>query len=378
MIDRCPVKQRIRILRAGHAFSPSRHRKTVPIHAGQHVELKIWRSCYARRPSGRLFLCAESLAQIFVASKLRLSHDAVLNVRAFLSMKNPFLLRFLGLASFLILPALLRADPVKIVAAENFYGGVARQIAGDSASVTSILTNPNQDPHEFTSNAGTARAVADADVVIYSGIGYDSWMEKLLGVKGKTSRVVITVADLIGAKDGDNPHIWYSPKTMPALGEKLAEVLSQREPDHVVAFRKNLADFNASMKPELDKIAELRAVCADVEVTATEPVFGYMADALGFKMLNYDFQVKIMNDSEPGADETAAFEKSLTDKRAKILFYNSQVTDPTTSRVQAIARRAGVPVVGVTETQPPDEKNYVAWMLHQLDGVQAALPGKSR
>jgi zinc/manganese transport system substrate-binding protein len=287
-----------------------------------------------------------------------------------------FLLAPFAFALLLVSP--LRADPIKIVAAENFYGGVAQQIAGNRANVVSILTNPNQDPHEFTSNAGTARAVADADVVIYSGIGYDSWMEKLLGVPGKAARVVIDVADLIGAKDGDNPHIWYSPKTMPVLGEKLAEVLSQREPEQTLAFRKNLDAFNASMRPELDKIAEIRNVSAGVEVTATEPVFGYMADALGFKMLNNDFQIKIMNDSEPSADETAAFEKSLTDKQAKILFYNSQVTDPTTSRVQAIARQAGVPVVGVTETQPPDQKSYVAWMLHQLAGVQAALPAKTR
>jgi zinc/manganese transport system substrate-binding protein len=285
------------------------------------------------------------------------------------------LLVFTSLVSFI---SLARADQLKIVAAENFYGGVAQQIAGDRASVTSILTNPNQDPHEFTSNAGTARAVADADIVIASGIGYDDWMGKLLGVPGKPSRVVITVADLIGAINGANPHVWYSPKTMPALGEKLAEILDQREPDHTAFFRQNLDSFNAGMKPELDKIAEIRASSVGVEVTATEPVFGYLADALGFKMLNYPFQIKIMNDAEPGADETAAFEKSLTSKQAKILFYNSQVTDPTTARLQKIAHDSGIPVVGVTETQPPDQKSYTAWMLHELAGVQAALQGENR
>jgi zinc/manganese transport system substrate-binding protein len=265
------------------------------------------------------------------------------------------------------------ADDLKIVAAENFYGGVAQQIAGDGTTVKSILTNPNQDPHEFTTNADTAKAVADADIVIYSGISYDPWMEKLLGTNGKPNRVVINVAELIGGKDGDNPHIWYDPKTMPALGAKLVEVLSKLYPAQAGAYQKRLDDFNASMKPELDKIAAIKSAWAGLEVTATEPVFGYMAGALGFKMLNYDFQIKIMNDAEPTADETAAFEKSLTSKTAKILFYNSQVTDPTTDRIQKIARQAGIPVVGVTETQPPDQKSYVGWMLHELDGVQAAL-----
>jgi len=265
------------------------------------------------------------------------------------------------------------ADGFQIVAAENFYGGIAQQIAGNHAAVKSILTNPNQDPHEFTTNAETAKAVADADIVIYSGISYDPWMDKLLGTNGKAKRVTIRVSDLIGAREGDNPHIWYDPGTMPALGAKLVEVLSKINPPQGAAYQKQLDDFNASMKPELDQIAKIRAASSGLSVTATEPVFGYMANALGFKMLNGDFQIKIMNDAEPTADETASFEQSLASRTAKILFYNSQVTDPTTDRLQRMARQAGIPVVGVTETQPPDQKTYVGWMRHELDGVQAAL-----
>ena len=267
----------------------------------------------------------------------------------------------------------VHADNVKIVAAENFYGGVARQIAGSDASVKSILTNPNQDPHEFTTDAGTAKAVADADIVIYNGISYDPWMDRLLGAKGKPDRVVINVADLIGAKDGDNPHIWYDPRTMPALADKLGDVIAPRVPMLRDWVRMNVAAFKASMKPEVDKIAALKAATCGMNVTATEPVFGYMAGALGFKMLNYDFQVQIMNDADPTADETAAFEKSLTSKTAKILFYNSQVTDPTTDRIQKIAKDSGIPIVGVTETQPPDQPTYVGWMMSELDAVEAAF-----
>jgi len=288
------------------------------------------------------------------------------------------LLPFTCVASLWLTSLAAPADDLKIVAAENFYGGVANQIAGSGATVKSILTNPNQDPHEFTTNAGTAKAVADADIVITSGISYDPWMDKLLGTRGNPDRVVIKVADLIGGKEGDNPHVWYDPQTMPALGAKLVEVLSKINPAQAGAYQKRLDDFNASMKPELEKIAAIKAASAGLEVTATEPVFGYMADALGFKMLNYDFQLKIMNDTEPSADQTAAFEKSLTSRTAKILFYNSQVTDPTTDRMQKIAQKSGVPVVGVTEAQPPDQKSYVDWMMHELDGVQAALAARTQ
>ena len=276
------------------------------------------------------------------------------------------------------LTGLLRADSLKIVAAENFYGGVAQQIAGSDASVTSILSNPNQDPHEFTTDASTARAVADADVVIYSGIGYDSWMDKLLGTGGKPGRVVICVADLISAKDGENPHIWYDPPTMPALVDKLATTLPAPDPTDRTLYRQRADDFKASMKPVLDQIVSIKAAHPNLTVTATEPVFGYLAGALGFKMLNYDFQVNVMNDTEPTAQQTAAFEQSLTSHSAKILFYNSQVTDPTTDRLKEIAEKAGVPIVGVTETQPLEHKTYVEWMLAELHDVEAGLAAQSR
>ncbi|MGA3170402.1 MAG: zinc ABC transporter substrate-binding protein [Chthoniobacteraceae bacterium] len=250
------------------------------------------------------------------------------------------------------------------MAAENFYGGVAQEIAGHGATVTSIMSNPNQDPHEFQTDASTAKAVEGADVVIYSGIGYDDWMQKLLGLNGKAGRTVICVADLIGAKAGDNPHIWYDPRTMPALAERLGGIL--KEPGRVAAFERSMGKVTA-------KIAEIKAGHVGTPVTATEPVFGYMAGALGFKMLNYDFQIAVMNDTEPSFKDTAAYEKSLRSGAVKVLFYNSQVTDPVTQRMQDIAKENHIPVVGVTETQPPERKTYVEWMMWELNSVEKAF-----
>jgi zinc/manganese transport system substrate-binding protein len=255
----------------------------------------------------------------------------------------------------------LRAQTLNIVAAENFYGGVAREIAGHSANIISILSNPNQDPHEFQTDAATARAVEDADIVIYSGIGYDDWMQKLLGLKGKPNRTVICVAELIGAKAGDNPHIWYNPRTMTVLAEKLGELL--KEPGNAIAFEK-------TMEAVTTKIAEIKAAHAGTAVTATEPVFGYMADALGFKMLNYSFQVAVMNDTEPSFKDTSTYETSLRSGEVKMLFYNNQANDPVTQRMQSIAKENHIPVIGVTETQPPDRATYADWMLSELNGVE--------
>ncbi|MFV0337054.1 MAG: metal ABC transporter solute-binding protein, Zn/Mn family [Chthoniobacterales bacterium] len=270
----------------------------------------------------------------------------------------------LSFAVALALVTTLRAETLSIVAAENFYGDVAAQIAGPSARVTSVLNNPNQDPHDFQVDAATARKIADADIVIYNGIDYDHWVERLLGVDGNKNRIAINVAELIGAKDGDNPHLWYNPKTIPALAEKLGEVL--KNPDGAKVFID-------SLKPLMEKIVELKAKTTGVKVTATEPVFEYMAEALGFDMLNADYQLAVMNDTDPSFEQTAGFENSLKDKTVKILFYNNQVADPSTTRMLEIAKANDVSVVGVTETQPPDQKTYLSWMLSQLDAIATCL-----
>jgi zinc/manganese transport system substrate-binding protein len=256
------------------------------------------------------------------------------------------------------------AAPLKIVAAENFYGTVAQEIAGSAATVVSIMSNPNQDPHEFQSDAITAKAIADADIIIYNGLGYDTWMEKLLSVPGKKERLVINVADLVHAKKGANPHLWYDPKTMPALTARLAEVL--KRPEANVAFLE-------SMKPLREKIVTLRTKTEGMKVTATEPVFGYMALALGFEMLNEEYQWAIMNDTTPTFQQTVAMEKSLSTKTARLLFSNSQASNAATVRLLTIADQAGTPIINITETEPPADKSYVAWMLSELEKIDLAL-----
>ncbi|HEX5315143.1 MAG TPA: zinc ABC transporter substrate-binding protein [Candidatus Kapabacteria bacterium] len=261
-------------------------------------------------------------------------------------------------------PARRAGGKLAIVAAENFYGSVASEIAGDSANVISILINPNQNPHEFTTDAATAKSVADADIVIYNGMGYDNWMQKLLGANGNPSRIAICVSDLIGAKAGDDPHIWYDPRTMPALAARLADIL--KRPERIAHFANEMGSVTA-------KISEIKSKYNGTPVTATEPVFDYMARALGFKMENEGFQHAVMNGTEPSAEQTANFEKSLREKTVRILFYNSQVTSPATERMVAIAKASGVPVAGVTEMQPPGAKNYTDWMLAQLNKIETAL-----
>ena len=264
-------------------------------------------------------------------------------------------------------------QPLPVVAAENFYGDVARQIGGAGITVTSILSNPDQDPHLFEASPSVARAVSAARIVVYSGIDYDAWMEKLLGAARSTNRTVIVVADLVGRKSGDNPHIWYDPATMLAFARTFADDLGRADADHSTDYQQRLTAFQESVRPVQARIDALRARLAGTPVTATEPVFGYMFDALGMRVRNRSFQLSVMNNTEPSASDVAAFETDLRTHQVNLFVYNSQASDAIAAHMEKLARASHIPVVGATETEPAG-RTYQAWMLGELDALDRALP----
>ena len=275
---------------------------------------------------------------------------------------------------FSILPALAwGAGPVTVVAAENFYGDVAQQIGGSEVNVTSILSNPDEDPHLFEASPSVARAISGARIAVYSGIDYDPWMEKLLAAAKSTDRTIIVVADLVGRKSGDNPHIWYDANTMLAYAKQLADDLGRIDPAHKTTYLSCLARFQHSIQPIQAKIAMLHKRLAGTPVTATEPVFGYILEALGMTVRNQSFQLAVMNNTEPSASDVAAFENDLKGHQVRLLIYNGQASDPVAERMLKLAKASNIPVVPVTETEPPGKK-YQAWMMSELDAVDHALP----
>jgi zinc/manganese transport system substrate-binding protein len=269
-------------------------------------------------------------------------------------------------------PAL--ADPVKIVAAENFYGDIASQIGGKNVAVTSILANPDDDPHLFEASASTAKALADAKIVIVNGVDYDPWMEKLLNANPAPGRREILVAGLARKKTGDNPHLWYNPATIKAVGRTLTFALASADPAHSSDYQMGGAVFAATFEPLEAKIAEMRKKYSGQPVAASEPVFGYMAEILGLKMRDEAFALAVMNNTEPSASQVAGFEDDLKGRRVKVMLYNSQASEPAVQRLVQMAKDQKIPVVGVSETEPAGA-NYQQWMTNQLDALDKALAG---
>lgn len=291
-------------------------------------------------------------------------------------------MRALGLAIVFAYLTLLTAtaeaqeSAVKLVAAENFYGNIAAQIAADRADISSVMANPDQDPHLFETSPSVVREIAAARIVVFNGADYDPWMQKLLDAAPQTGRIVIRAADLVGRKSGDNPHLWYDPQTAPAVAKAIADALATADPAHAADYAARLRQFLTSLEPLSRKIAAIADKYHGLPVAATEPVFGYMAAALQLQMRDESFQVAIMNNTEPSAHEIAGFEADLKQHKVRMLVYNKQASDKIVQHLVNLARASTIPVVGVTETMPPG-LSYQEWMLSELGEVERALAGAS-
>lgn len=265
------------------------------------------------------------------------------------------------------------ANDIVICSAENFYGNVAEMIGGKFVKVTSIISNPDADPHLFSTSPNTAITISKAQVIIYNGADYDPWMIQLLSSRKSNSKLaIINVAELVGVKKGANPHIWYKPDTFPKLASLLAEKFSKIDPENKTYFEENLNSFNDQYKNIYSLIESIKSSFSGTNVIATEPVFGYMADALGFNMKGKRFQWIIMNGSEPSPNITADFIDELKSHTIKILYYNNQVTDPATENILNMARQNNIKIIGVSETMA-NNQNVIQWLTKSLVDTQQAL-----
>lgn len=262
---------------------------------------------------------------------------------------------------------------IKVVAAEDFYGEVAQAVGGDRVVVTSILNDPNVDPHEYEPTADASMAVADAQVVVYTGIGYDDWVDRLIEANASSSnkQVVAVGSDLLGHATGDNPHVWYDPATMSKLADKLAEVLGQLDPGHAQDYQQRAQNYIRALTPLTAEIARLKQP-VPVTIDVSEPVFGYMADALDLKTNDPKFAKAIEDGNDPDASDVINVQNDIKDKQIKFFVYNIQANDPTVNNMVQLAESNGIPIVKVTETEPTGQ-DYLQWMTGQLDQVGKAL-----
>ncbi|MET1247210.1 metal ABC transporter solute-binding protein [Sporolactobacillus sp. STCC-11] len=262
------------------------------------------------------------------------------------------------------------SNKISIVAAEDFYGEVANAVGGKHVLVTSIINKPNMDPHDFEATPQTAKAVSSAKLVIYNGIGYDGWMEKLVSNQ-KSGNVIRVGEDVMNKKDGDNEHLWYQPDTMLALANHLADKLGKLDSANADEYKDNAAKYIASIKPIKDEVAKLSKKSDNKLVDVSEPVFDYMLEALGYKVANNHFEQAVEEESDPSPKDIAQMQQDIEKKKIAFFVSNSQEMSPTVEKMVKLANKHHVPVIKVTETLPAG-KNYKTWILDELKQIEEA------
>ncbi|MDX6507189.1 MAG: zinc/manganese transport system substrate-binding protein [Gaiellaceae bacterium] len=283
----------------------------------------------------------------------------------------------LTVAGLVVAATRSRPDPVRgilVVASTNVYGDIARQIGGRDVSVTSILTDPNADPHLYQPGTRSGLEVARARLLIANGLGYDTFVSRLAAASPSGKRVLVTIADALQVSGRDaNPHLWYDVPRLAAIAGAIAGGLARVDPGHRARYRAGVQRFLARLAPLRRQVAAIRRAEAGAAVAYTEPVPGYLLAAAGLRNLAPPaFTRAIQNGSEPSASAVSAMTLLVARGRVRVLLYNSQAVSPITSRIRAAAADAGVPVVGVSETLPP-HLDFQTWQLRQARALAGAL-----
>jgi zinc/manganese transport system substrate-binding protein len=265
------------------------------------------------------------------------------------------------------------SSSIQVVAAENFYGDIVHQIGGSRVNVTSIISDPNIDPHTYEANPKYARAVAGAMLVIENGDGYDDWMDKLLASTPSSNRHVLKGFDLATVKIPDNEHVWYSYENAGSIATTIAKQLEVIDTGHSSEYESNLQVFKQSLQRLQDKINEIKGKYQGTPVGLTETIFQYQTGPMNLVVKTPEaFQKAMAEGNDPPASAVAITEDQVNKRQVKVLIVNQQTTSKFTDTLQSEAKAQNIPIVAVTETMP-EGKTYQTWMLDQLDQLEQAL-----
>ncbi len=261
-----------------------------------------------------------------------------------------------------------------IVAAENFWGSLMSQLCGIHCNVTSMVTDPNADPHEYEASAYDAREISNANIVIINGVGYDEWALKLTSASNNPNRTIINVGALLSLQNGTNPHLWYNPKYVNATVKQMYGDLVLADPQNAKYYSLRYAALNASLAQVDGKMAQIKGQFAGTKIASTESVSVYLANATGLDLISPpSFMNSVSEGVDPPSQSIAVFENQLESGNVSVLIYNEQTITPLTDQMKQIAAQNNITAVGVTETIQPPNTSYQTWMNSELLNLQNAL-----
>ncbi|MFI6345428.1 metal ABC transporter solute-binding protein, Zn/Mn family [Streptomyces sp. NPDC050560] len=265
---------------------------------------------------------------------------------------------------------------IPVVASTNVYGDIAKAVGGDRVDITSIVSDPDQDPHSYEASTQNQLALSKAKVVIENGGGYDDFVDRMLKTAGGGAEVInaVKVSGKTAPEGGElNEHVWYDFPTVARIADRIATALGKASPDDASDFTGNAKSFTAKLKPLEDKEAQIKKAHQGDGIAITEPVPLYLTEASGLvNRTPEDFSEAIEEGSDVSPKALRDTLALFTGKKVRVLVYNEQTSGPQTEKVGKAAKDSGVPDVPVTETLP-DGKDYLGWMGDNVDALAEAL-----
>jgi zinc/manganese transport system substrate-binding protein len=264
---------------------------------------------------------------------------------------------------------------LRVVAAENFWGSIAAQLGGEKVQVQSIITNPSTDPHSYEPTAQDARTIAVAQMAIVNGIGYDEWAPKLLNANPTGAKVVLNVGGVLGLREGDNPHQWYSPSSIHRIINAIVADYDRLAPKDTGYFAQQKQTFETVGLAQYDRLrTEIHSRYAGVPVGYSESIFQPLGEDLSLKLLTpYSFAKAIAEGTEVNAQDKQTVDSQAQNHQIKVWVFNSQNVTPDVQRINEIARAQHIPIATVTETLSPANYTFQQWQTAQLEGLKRAL-----
>lgn len=254
---------------------------------------------------------------------------------------------------------------VDIVTSTNIYANIAKNVVGKHGEVQAIIKNGDTDPHDFEPTTNSAKKVANANIVISNGLGYDDWMTKL--ADSNDIHMTKVGEELMGLKQGDNPHIWYNLDMPKKYVNYIVKRSSKIDPKHASYFRKNGQTY-------LNKIQSIKQLAAKIDakhakpVYVSEPVFDYALERCHFKIGNPAFEEAVENETDPSAQVVHNMQESIKHKKISFFVNNVQASSSTVNGMVKLANQNQIPVLKVRETMP-NGTNYYHWMKNNYQNL---------
>jgi zinc/manganese transport system substrate-binding protein len=265
------------------------------------------------------------------------------------------------------------ARPVAVLAVENFYADLVKQIGGACVTTTAILTNPDADPHEYQPVASDVRAYQRARLVVENGLGYDDFSDRVIATLASPPAVV-RAGDVLGLEVGANPHVWYSAAYIDQVRAAILAELKQVNPDAASYFDAQAAAVDQAFGTYRSLLAQIGSQYHNQPIGATESIAVYLAQSCQLDLISpHDLMQAVAQGNDPSARDIAAFQGQIGNHQIKVLIYNTQTVTSLTDQLKALAERNNIPTVGVSETMPSSAATFQDWQVQQLQALLAAL-----